>query len=67
MRFAVRHFPDRKKPCLVFEKGNHGIVVATFRNEEMAKLYDHFMGNIGIVDNLKTLEEEVEEAISATK
>ena len=36
---AVRHYPDRRKPCLVLEVGNQGLVIATFRNEQMAKAW----------------------------
>lgn len=41
---AVRRYPDRKKPCLVIEQGNTGIVLATFRNEASAELFNHFIG-----------------------
>lgn len=41
---VVRHYPDRKKPCLVIEQGNTGIVLATFRNEASAELFNHFIG-----------------------
>ena len=41
---VVRHYPDRKKPCLVIEQGNTGIVLATFRNEASAELFKHFIG-----------------------
>jgi len=36
---AVRHYQDRKKPSLVLECGNQGLVLATFRNEKMAKAF----------------------------
>ena len=36
---AVRHYQDRRKPCLVLECGNQGLVLATFRNEKMAKAW----------------------------
>lgn len=39
-RIAVRHFPDRKKPCLVVEQGNCGAVLATFRNDYCAKVWN---------------------------
>ena len=38
--FQIMHIPQRKKPCLfVFEQPNAYIHVATFRNEESAKLF----------------------------
>ena len=39
---AIRHFPDKKKPCLVLEQGNQGIVIATIRNNECEKLLRKF-------------------------
>jgi hypothetical protein len=36
-KVAVRHYPDRKKPCLVIEQGNQGIILATFQNEKGGK------------------------------
>ena len=41
---VVRHFPDRKKPCLVIEQGNTGIPIAAFRNEASAELFKYFIG-----------------------
>ena len=43
---AVRHFPDRKKPCLCIEQGNQCIVIAAFRNTECEELYKHFMNGM---------------------
>jgi hypothetical protein len=37
---CVRHFPGRKKPCLVIERGNQGLVVGTFRNEQMTEEFE---------------------------
>lgn len=37
-RVVVRHYPDRKKPCLVIEQGNQGMILATFRNEKTVVL-----------------------------
>ena len=42
-QLVIRHFPDRKKPCLVIEQGNQGIVLATFRNAECEDLYKEFL------------------------
>jgi hypothetical protein len=37
---GVRHYTDRKKPCLVIERGNTGLVLGTFRNEEMTEEFE---------------------------
>lgn len=42
--FAIRHFPDRKKPCLVLEQGNQCIVIGTIRNAECESLLREFFG-----------------------
>ena len=44
IQIVVRHFSDRKKPCLMLEEGNQGIVLGTFRNEEMVKLFKRALG-----------------------
>ena len=41
---TVRHYLDRKKPCLVIEQGNTGIVLATFKNEASADVFKEFIG-----------------------
>lgn len=38
VQICVQHLSCRKKPCLVVMKGNAGRVVASFQNEETAKL-----------------------------
>ena len=48
IQIVVRHFPDRKKPCLMLEEGNQGIVLGTFRNEEMVQLFKRALGGEGI-------------------
>ena len=49
---VIRHFPDRKKPCLVLEQGNKGIVIGTIRNTECEKLFKEFFdGSNGICSN----------------
>ena len=48
IRIMVRHFPDRKKPCLMLEEGNQGIVLGTFRNEWTARLFKQAIGGDGI-------------------
>lgn len=34
---GVRHYPDRKKHCLVIERGNEGLILGTLRNEDMVR------------------------------
>lgn len=40
VHICIRHFPDRKKPSLVIERGNQGLVVANFRNEQMKEEFE---------------------------
>ena len=64
MQIVIRHYPDRKKPCLVLEQGNQGIVLASFRNAEMERLYTLALGgNNTIVMNYekRTLDEMLQE------
>ena len=49
MQIVIRHFPDRKKPCLMLEQGNQGIVLATFRNVDMEKLYILALGGNNVI------------------
>ena len=49
-RIALRHFPDRKKPCLVVEQGNCGTVLATFRNEDCARVWMDIIGGDLVTD-----------------
>lgn len=32
---GTMHYPDRKKPSLVIQRGNQALVIGTLRNEEM--------------------------------
>ena len=64
--FAIRHFSDRKKPCLVLEQGNQAIVIATIRNAKCEKLLrEYFSGACGIWGDMRYLfeprESEVED------
>lgn len=43
---SVQHLPDRKKPCLVCQQGNRGIIVATFRSEEEVELFGKYLMDI---------------------
>lgn len=64
MQIVIRHYPDRKKPCLVLEQGNQGIVLASFRNVEMERLYTLALGgNNTIVMNYekRTLDKMLQE------
>lgn len=40
---TIRHFPDRKKPCLMLEQGNEGLVVGYIRNTECERLLRTFL------------------------
>ena len=42
-RVVIIHYSDRKKPCLVIEQGNQGMVLATFRNKECEEIYKRFL------------------------
>ncbi len=58
---AIRHFHDRKKPCLVLEQGNQAIVIATIRNTECEKLLrEYFSGACGIWGDMRYLFEPQE-------
>ena len=62
---AVRHYPDRRRPCLVLEIGNQGLVIATFRNERMAKAWKKAL-NCGVAiafenKDIETLDDLMED------
>ena len=68
MQIVIRHYPNRKKPCLVLEQGNQGIVLASFRNAEMERLYTLALGgNNTMVMNYekRTLDEMLQEVEDA--
>ena len=49
MKVVIMHFSDRKRPSLVLECGNQGIVLGSFRNDEMGRLFKYALGgNRGI-------------------
>ena len=59
--FAIRHFPDRKKPCLGLEQGNQCIVIGTIRNAECEHLLrEYFGGTCGILKDMRYLFEPQE-------
>lgn len=37
---GVMNIPNRKKPCLVVERGNEAIVLGTFYNVQMIKVFE---------------------------
>jgi hypothetical protein len=37
MILAIRHFPDRKKPCIVLEEGNQALVLGYLTNKKREK------------------------------
>jgi len=34
MILAIRHYPDRKRPCIVLEEGNQAVVLGYLTNKE---------------------------------
>ena len=42
---SVRRYRERKRPRLVLEIGNQGIVLATFRNTYAANIWTWLIGN----------------------
>jgi len=64
MQIVIRHFPDRKKPCLMLEQGNQGIVLATFRNADMERLYTLALGGNNVTQmnyEKRTIDEMLKE------
>ena len=37
MILAIRHFPDRKRPCIVLEEGNQALVLGYLTNQKREK------------------------------
>jgi hypothetical protein len=37
---GVRHFPDRKKPSFVVERGNQAVVLGSFINEHAVEEFE---------------------------
>ena len=53
---VIRHFSDRKKPCLMLEQGNQGIVIGTIRNDECERmLRKFFFDGSGIYGDMEEL------------
>ena len=36
---GVGNFPDRKKPCLIVQEGNVGVIVASFSSKDNAEYF----------------------------
>ena len=66
MLLAIRHFPDRKKPCLVLEENNQALVLGylTDRKREkwlrMALMMENAFQLAVQVNSLYTLDEIME-------
>jgi len=68
MQIVIRHFPDRKKPCLMLEQGNQGIILATFRNADMERLYTMALGGKNLIQisyEKRTIDEMLKEIENA--
>ena len=37
MILAIRHFPDRKRPCIILEEGNQGLVLGYLTDRKREK------------------------------
>lgn len=37
MIIAIRHFPDRKRPCIVLEENNHAVVLGYLTDRKREK------------------------------
>lgn len=62
MKVVIRRFSGRKNPCLTLEQGNQDIVLASFRNETTAKLFEEFLGGNNAIKNTdeRTIDELME-------
>jgi len=38
MILAIRHFPDRKRPCIVLEESNKAVALGTLKNKRSEKM-----------------------------
>jgi hypothetical protein len=34
MLLVIRHYPDKKRPCICLEEGNKGVIIGYLTNEE---------------------------------
>lgn len=68
MILAIRHFPDRKKPCIVLEERNQGVVLGYLRNKKcekwlrMALMREDYFQLAIQVNSLYTLDEIMTES-----
>ena len=60
-KLVIRHFPDRKKPCLCLEQGNQAIIIATIRNNECEDLLRRYFCGGCIMSEMEDIFEEVQE------
>jgi hypothetical protein len=59
---VIRHFPDRKKPCLVLEQGNECIVIGTLRNGYCESLLrEYFNDSCGIYGDMRYLFDMIQD------
>lgn len=65
-RLVIRRFSDRKKPCLCLEQGNKCLVIGTLRNDEMAQLYDDFMGGMCLKGQMQDIYGGAEKGLVET-
>lgn len=61
MELAIRHFPDRKKPCLVLKEGNRALVLGYLTDEKRETwLRKALMGVAIELHSMYTLDEIIE-------
>ena len=67
MILAVRHFSDRKRPCIVLEEGNKGVVIGYLIDKEREEWLREAFGceknqTLAITTPNNVFEREVENA-----
>lgn len=50
IKIVIRHYPDRKNPCLCVEKGNQAIVVGTIKGEDAVKTLESALDGVFVLD-----------------
>ena len=68
MRIVIEYFPDRKRPCIMLEEGNVGVIIGSLSNEKWEKMLRKACGigekrilGIALSDCKYTLEELLKE------
>ena len=56
-KLVIRHFPDRKKPCICLEQDNQAIVIGTIRNAECEELWQRFFNRGCVVKEMEAFED----------